>query len=250
MTRIIDFLFKLMVGIFVRILKLTVLTCRVVYRLSGFCAMVIGFFLVYSIMNPPGSDIDPNLPAYGTFSPKTEWVHHGLIKLSRDGGAFCSAFVIDDKYAMTAAHCLDAGLGLGLNRKPLNILLENGTDSGVVATPVGMNNRVDVGLIMGDFSKFIPYRVDFYGFSPTNKFGDYRTCGYPYLQNKVTCTVFKPQGNSGFSLVGSGFLIPGMSGGPVIDIANGYVMGVNSAMGNGAYIAPTLGALGTFGIEP
>jgi hypothetical protein len=47
-----------------------------------------------------------------------------------------------------------------------------------------------------------------------------------------------------------GFLIKGMSGGPVLDPLTGKVVGVNSAASTGFVIAgPTFGILGLFGIE-
>jgi hypothetical protein len=55
----------------------------------------------------------------------------------------------------------------------------------------------------------------------------------------------------GFSIAGRGFLIPGMSGGPVIDVKHGTVLAVNSAATNGfVLVAPVMGILGSFGIEP
>ena len=77
----------------------------------------------------------------------------------------------------------------------------------------------------------------------------YSACGFPYLQNKITCSDFTPISNYGFSIRGIGHLIPGMSGGPVL--RDDVVIGVNSAMiEGGALIAPVAGSLGMFNIEP
>lgn len=227
---------------------------KLIIRTSAVLAFTVGFLVVYLAFNGNQATVLPDLPTFGTYSQaqKEQSTSYGpIIKLSRDDRPFCSAFVIDRNYALTAAHCIDGTFG-EMDGRPLQILDEVSNDTGVIAHPVGKNNRVDIGLVMGDFSEFVPYRVDFYGFTPTNNAGQYVTCGFPYLQNKVTCNAFIPSGNVGFSLVGAGFLIPGMSGGPVIDTVNGVVIGINSAMGmsGGAYIAPVLGALGFFGIEP
>jgi hypothetical protein len=210
-------------------------------------AFVLGF--VSHQVSIPSVDVDKDLPAFGTqgnINPQ----HYAIVQLGRDDDTFCSAYVADANYIITAGHCISGNDG-HLNRKPLQIFDRNGKNTGIIATPVGLNNRVDVGLIKGDFRNFETLPTDFYGFTPTNSYGVYQTCGFPYLQNKITCTNFVPKSNDGFTLSGNGFLIPGMSGGPVYDSKNKVVIGVNSAMGRGsALIAPTLGLLGAFGIEP
>lgn len=204
-------------------------------------------FLTLSIFGPQDFYREANLPKYGQFS-SSKAQYQPFVQLARvsDGRAFCSAFVIDSNYALTAAHCVDPGKRYGI--RPILDAPKLLIDTGFRA--VGINNRIDVALIMGDFSNFKNLRADFYGFTPTNSPAAYQACGFPYLQKKLTCTRFIPRGVAGFTLAGAGFLIPGMSGGPVLDMKHGHVIGINSSMGNAAHIAPILGSLGAFGIEP
>jgi len=201
-------------------------------------------FITLSVLGPKSFYRKADLPKYGQFSPK-DAQHDPIVQLADEtGDPFCTAFVIDSNYALTAAHCVEPNTSY-----TIIIPSEKTTDhSGFVA--VGINNRVDVALIMGDFSNYKNMRVDFYGFTPANGPGKYATCGYPYLQRKLTCNNFVPRVINGFTLGGWGFLIPGMSGGPVLDMLHGHVIGINSSMGTSANIAPVLGALGAFGIEP
>jgi len=173
-------------------------------------------------------------------------VRPSVVKLAKGGRGYCTAFIIDDNYALTAAHCLKAGF---FNNKLDNDELEIRDASNVLlekAKAVAFDSMTDVGLIAGNFKMFDKLKVNFYGFTRLPSF----TCGYPMLQNKITCTEFLPTGGDKFFITGPGFLIRGMSGGPVLDRATMTVYGINSAFGTERiYVAPLLGLLGDFGIE-
>lgn len=191
-------------------------------------------------------DVKENLPKFGALNEKP--IHGAIVQLHKNGRGFCSGFVIDANYVMTAAHCVDDFYGL--TEDPINIYDENGKYTGVTGTAVAMSNTIDVALIKGNFKRFFALKVDFYSFSPTNARAEYVTCGFPGLQNKLTCNNFTPTHNSVFNIAGKGFLIPGMSGGPVIRVDTQEVIGVNSAATNGfVLVAPALGMLGMFGVE-
>lgn len=211
------------------------------------CGLSVLSALIVTLSMGSQAYVEKDLPKYGT--PNENPIHNPIIQLHRDGRGFCSAVVIDANYALTADHCLRGFMGM--NSDPIQIHDELGKATGVEARAVGIAGRVDVGLIKGDFRRFKFLRPDFYGFTPTNAPGEYRTCGFPGLQDRLTCTVFIPTHNSGFAIAGRGFLIPGMSGGPVIDLTNGVVIAVNSAATEGfVLVAPIMGVLGVFGIEP
>lgn len=220
--------------------------CSIVTSLVLYATIVLNYHEIMITVRP--YQIERDLPKFGAPNNKNAKIYP-IIQLWKEGRGFCSAFVVDGNYAITAAHCVDKNYGL--DKTPINIHDQFGKDTGIVAEAVAMSNRIDVALVKGDFKNFKRLNVDFYGFTPTNKPGQYQTCGFPGLQNKVTCTSFFPLSNEGFYIAGRGFLIPGMSGGPVYDTQNEVVIGVNSAAGSGVVlVAPVLGMLGAFGVEP
>lgn len=161
---------------------------------------------------------------------------------------FCTAFIVDANYAVTAAHCIN-GNGKGkLPKENLKILDEKGNDIGDVQA-VGFHDRSDLGLLKGNFKKFLPLPANFYdnGFEVRRMLA---ACGFPYGQKKLICNTFVPMGNSTFTVKGIGYLIPAMSGGPVIDPQTGIAIGVNYAVDeNYAYVRPLQGFLGIFDLE-
>ena len=229
------------------------------YRLYISSLLLIGLsFLAVAILMPgsllTGKDnVKKGIPQFGKIANQKISMK-AIIKIAKVDDIkdpFCSGFVIDENYIATATHCIKGSFS-GPTSDKLAILDEWGNDTGARGMAVAVNDRVDVGLIQGDFKKFDRLKVNFYNYNvPRSSLDVFSACGYPYLQNKLTCTYFFPQTNVGFSIAGQGFLIPGMSGGPVINLKTGKVVGINSAMGDGyVYVAPTLGMLGAFGIEP
>lgn len=218
----------------------------------AFVVLLLNLAIFFWLWPEPGIDKVDNLPIYGK-NPKQTAMYDPIVKLAKKGDPFCTAFVIDANYALTAAHCI-SDAGGNLRGGTVQILLFDDMNSGVIAKPVAVNNRVDAGLVRGDFSNFKLLQVDFYEYSILTEYSTedkFEACGYPYGQRYLTCTPFYPRSNSGFAIAGHSFLIPGMSGGPLINTRTGRVVGINIAMGHGwAYAASTLGLLGAFGIEP
>lgn len=200
--------------------------------------------------------IDPNLPKLNTYrnpndqSPKMTPV----IQLFRKGRFYCTAFVIGNNYAITASHCLVNDEGTDRTDDVIDVRLNNKhvTD----AKAVGADYRRDLGLIQGDFSKFdmIEVENDHPGFQAGEPL---LACGYPGGNKNWTCTTFQPQVNDEFFLRGPGILMPGMSGGPVINLITKKAIGVNCHVYpgsggdvGGVGISSLYGVLGDFNIEP
>jgi len=174
--------------------------------------------------------------------------HYGsMIRLHSKKGFFCTGFVVDANYAVTAGHCLDAGDKL--LKEEVKIYSAEGTDTGVNAKPAGISMRSDLGLLLGDFNEFKVAPADFHNWrlKPGTPFA---TCGFPYGDLHNFCAPFIPDTNYYFQVVGSGTFYPGQSGGPVVDLQDGGVVGVIVAVGNGrAYVSPLVGYLALFGLE-
>lgn len=178
-----------------------------------------------------------------------------LIRLLRDdGGTFCSATVISNNYALTAAHCFGED---SLFKKAINKQFTiQGADKDLIksdkmtAKVIAMNRTADYALIQGDFTAFerLPVidapHLFFQGYS-SRLF----TCGYPYGSSEVcypTGTEFRTEGHL---VAVAGRLFPAMSGGPVINPILGAIVAVNSANGYGfIVIAPTVGIFDNLGI--
>jgi len=174
-----------------------------------------------------------NLPVYTPLTAgQAELGKWGaVIRLTnKKNGFFCSAFVISDDYALTAAHCIDKDGTLSTEE----IFIESSTmeDTGTTAIPAAMNLRGDIGAIVGDFKNFKKLRVEVPPLGFLGKKGPFVACGYPY-GDQLLCVNFIPSGTEYFSVIGGGFLFPGMSGGPVIDASSGTVAGVNCYVSTG-----------------
>lgn len=179
----------------------------------------------------------------------SEPLYNPIIKLAdKKGKAFCSAFVIDANYAVTAGHCV-GGIEDELNKEDLRVILDSGQDAGIKVKAMGYTHRVDLGLIMGNFNKFKPLRADFINFR--SNVPVVMACGFPFCQKQLICNPILPQKNDVFYVDAMGYMVPGMSGGPVIDVKTGEAIGLNSASGEGVVkFTPLQGLLGAFhGLE-
>lgn len=177
-----------------------------------------------------GFELVPLGPKFGT-PPDSDATLTPVVHLAtKDKKSFCTAFVVDANYAVTAAHCINHGGKLP--KETLKLLDEKGTDV-ADAQAVGFHDRSDLGLLKGKFNKFLPLKAEFHnnGFEVRRVLA---ACGFPYGQHRLICNVF----------------IPAMSGGPVIDPETGIAIGVNYAVGSEySYISPLQGFLGVFGLE-
>lgn len=164
--------------------------------------------------------------------------------LGKKSTGFCSGTVISNNYILTAGHCLRGAAG-----DSVNIQADGGE---IVATGVVvsyfMHSGVDLGLVEGDFKTFKKIPV---ANKPSLDSPAFLTCGYPGAGKNGLCFMLPPVGPAGFSLIGRANLVPGMSGGPLINLATQELVGVNSAQDdkNTAYFSHTIGAFGFLGLE-
>lgn len=190
----------------------------------------------------------PNLPHVNAV-PFGKIKYPAIIQLIHpEHGFMCSATVFDAQYAVTAAHCL---VDEKDNFSKLSFFIKDnrGNFTGIMATPAAINRMVDYAIVKGNFSEFQHMNLNVYGNGLMVQ-SNFTACGFPFGQKKTSCLPFVPTGIYFFMVRGIGALMPGMSGGPVIDVITNEIVGVNSAVGDReVYISPLTGLLGAFEIE-
>lgn len=187
------------------------------------------------------------LPKYGDKRNSGKNTHSAIIRLYREDGAFCTGFVIDGNYAMTAAHCIQ---GNPFQHSDFEIKDQDDLVTGVIAQSVGYDPERDVAFIKGNFEDFQAYAVDFVG-NHIYTGMLMRSCGFPAGQKSAYCTNLILVGNYSFKYRTVGApLFKGMSGGPVFSTADNYVIGINSGvLDNNVIVAPLVGALEEVGLR-
>jgi hypothetical protein len=137
-----------------------------------------------------------------------------------------------------------------LTRKKFKVFDIERKDTGIEVEAVGLVNRMDMGLVMGDFSGFKKLSLD----SPPKGFlgresSVFAACGFP-MGDKELCIPQLVGPNIYFMVQVDRPVYPGMSGGPVIDLKDGTVVGIiSSTERGGSLMAPIVSIWSAFGIE-
>ena len=161
---------------------------------------------------------------------------------AKSGQFFCTGVVISRFVIATAGHCLEG-------RNPLDPDIEvrpmSGQPTKIYAglASQGADVRADQGALVGDFQAFnsIHAVTDFESNISAVSTGKHLvTCGYP-LSAKLLCTPFVYRSFYNFHFIGAGMLWGGQSGGPVIDLETGNVVGTNFASADTEILVNTLG---------
>lgn len=166
---------------------------------------------------------------------KTNAIVRLMFKDDDDKDQFtCTAFVVSDTYALTAAHCI-VDKAYFLRRDKIKIFDIANKDTKIVASPAAVNIRVDYGIVMGDFRKFNKILLDdsLEGF--LGKSGPFASFGYPWGGDMMVAPLrLMPHLSKVFNMQVVGPIYPGMSGGPVLDLATGVAIGINHAVDESA----------------
>lgn len=178
---------------------------------------------------------------------------HSIVRLHdmETGRFFCSAVVISPTLAITAAHCLN---GRPTDEPTIMVQATKDSTINVKATVAGYEGRSDQGLITGDFrifrSRAVETRPDVLERIYMNPNAKIIACGFPYAGDLV-CTRVLSIHHIFFQFGGLGFLYPGMSGGPVIDLDSGKVIGSNTAVDSSQIIvSPTADIFDNLQVKP
>jgi len=161
-----------------------------------------------------------------------------LVRVENQFG-ICSGVVVDNIHVLTAAHCVVDWKNVMIKDVFIRDIDRKKTISAQV---IAVNIERDIALIRGNFNDFKYLPIDKSG-QYALKAGKSLSCGFPYGQDEVYCTAIRPAGNMFFKIKAVGIpIFRGCSGGPVIDIESGKVIGVNSAVAiDSIIIAPLTG---------
>lgn len=181
---------------------------------------------------------------------------------------FCSAFVISNDYAITAAHCLVDADG---DMKDSNSIMARSIEvtdpetaiKQMLSIPVeivGTSIAQDYALLTGDFSRFTKFRIDI---SPVVTQQIFNREVLPGISFPLFALGFPNGIKDAVALEQtdcrpiydyfycSGIMYHGMSGGPVIDPTTGTVLGINHAIGGSGdtYFKVMIGIFEAFNVE-
>lgn len=172
----------------------------------------------------------PTFKTPGSFTPDPS-KDSPVVRLHdlRTGRFFCSGTVISEHLIVTAAHCIQEYVK---NEVVVSVKTSQNVNVNVSASVAGSNQQADYALLYGNFDKFNVMKIStdvpsilaaFYG--PGARL---IACGFPYA-GPLVCSPVVSAAPFFFGIQSEGFLYPGMSGGPVIDLMTGNLVACNQA---------------------
>jgi hypothetical protein len=157
--------------------------------------------------------------------------HLSIIRIvSQNNGGKCTAFVINDKQAITAAHCVEdepeSLFDFWSPEDKFDVYNSKGVKTTIVAKVEKKFDDVDIAILKGDFKDFkkLPVEKGFHLFLKE----PILACGYAGGFKELECTTGYYAGAVYFDGLMTNYLAKGMSGGPVIN-QYGRVIGVNNS---------------------
>jgi len=144
---------------------------------------------------------------------------------------WCTAFAISDTVAVTAAHCVVDDVTLTTDQ--ITMFDQNDVAFGVGKMQLAKHPLMDLATVTGDFSnrRKLPVPTGRFELDPNDH---YDSCGFPMMTKTLTCShvkinsIFADGGFVGAS--GPGYMIFGMSGGPVFNTDKNVVVAVNTGL--------------------
>lgn len=136
----------------------------------------------------------------------------------------CSAFVISKNYAITAAHCMQNISSVGT----ATFYNKNGSLQLKQIIYASQFDRIDFGIdmgaLIGDFSNIVPLPL----IKTEQEINGLAVVSIGIIGGEIKRKIGRIERNDFFGLKANMKIIPGMSGGPLIDILTGKVIGINS----------------------
>lgn len=217
--------------------------------------------IAYSLVSQPKliyKNVE-RMPAYNV-NQSREGIYPALVRLHDSKGEFfCTGTVISKDYVLTAAHCL---IRSGLLAD--NMMTEEITaislpigytkkQARVVGRAAAANTRADYALIKGDYREFEKMQITLAAADLENIRGLILLCGFPWGEKSEICYANMAE-NMRFAqgkLFVTNMLFPGMSGGPVFDLAGQRIFAVNYGLADSgqAILSPLVGLFETLGVE-
>lgn len=226
-------------------------------KLIGLIVLLMSYLTVFtvvlvSLQKPESHQQKRNYPRMDNLEPirlrdPSIGILPAIVRLyDEKNNFFCSGTIISSNYLLTAGHCVLTEEGLSTKKIYVKSMDKLTTIEARAATAY---QRLDVALVHGDFSQFKYAHVVTEPSRILSERGPFLTCGMPG-GGDMFCSAFYPEMLFNFGVLGTGAFFPGASGGPVMVMPSGDIIGVISyVLDNKAVIGLTLELWAYLGVE-